>query len=96
MGLCTDTESTKLGSCRINTLLLEHLCQTNGIRRDSVQTSGSKILDELDLTLGVTCCSGNSHSPQPFGTILETKTTSKHAIAARVLKHITLTTTNHI
>ena len=80
MGLGTNTQSAELGGTGVYPLLLEYLCQTNGVRRNGVEAGGSEVLDELDLALRVTSCCRNGHSTEPFGTVLETKSTGKHSI----------------
>ena len=62
MGLSTDTEGTEFGGGGIDALLLKDFCQTDGIRRNSVETGGAEVLDELNLALGVACRSRNRHS----------------------------------
>ena len=96
MRLGTDAECTELCGGRVYPLLLEHLGQTDGIGRNSMESCRTKVLDKLDLTLGVTSCGRHRHRTQPLSTILEAETAGKHTIAGRVLEHVALTAAHHI
>ena len=61
-----------------------------------MEAGGAEVLDELDLTLGITCSSRNGHSAKPLCTILEAQTACEHTVATGVLEHIALTTAHHI
>ena len=65
----------------IDTLFLHDFVKTGHIAWHSMQCSGAKIADELDLTKRIACSRRNGQQTQTFGTILEAEATGKHAIA---------------
>ena len=96
MGLGTDKQGAELRGARIDTLLLEHLGQTHCIRGDSVQTGGTEILDEHDLSLGVTGSSGHRGGSQLLGSILEAQSAGEHTVAGGVLENIRVAASHHV
>ena len=61
-----------------------------------MQSRGTEIGDELDLAFGIACRCGNSQHPQAFSPILEPQSSSKHAVARRILENIALAESHHI
>ena len=81
---------------RINSQLLHHLIQAGNITWDSMQSCSAKIGNELQLSLGISRSSRNSHHSKTLRTILETQSASKHSVSRRILEHIPRTQTHHM
>ena len=73
---------------RVNTLLLHHLIEAGQVGRDSMNGCRTEVLDKLDLAQRVACSCGYSQHAKLLGSILETKSASKHAVARRVLEDV--------
>ena len=87
-GFCTEEAYTQFQVLLLDTALIHHLGQMQGVRWCTAKGCGTKVLHQHHLLLGVTRRGGQLNGTKLTSTIMCTQTTGKEAIAIGYLHHV--------